>query len=71
MPMLAHTHGASFVSCLYHILFVFRRKNRLTFTTAAPTVRPTEDTGYNRVAPGRTESGAFSQQEFFTKNPNA
>jgi hypothetical protein len=35
---------------------------RIFLTTVAPTVRPTEDTGYNRVVPGRTARS--SQMEF-------
>jgi hypothetical protein len=57
MPLLARTG-----QCLIPAFFALGIKTQLTLTTAAPTVRPAEDTGYNRVAPGRTARS--SQMEF-------
>jgi hypothetical protein len=65
---LAHTHRHCLILVL---LFDKRRNNQIILTTADSTVHPAEDQGYNREVPGRTESGAFSQQVLFTKNPNA
>jgi hypothetical protein len=48
--------------CLIPVFtYVTRRKIQTPLITTASTVRPEEDIGYNRVVPGRTESGAFSQ----------
>jgi hypothetical protein len=64
--LLACTHRHFWIHTFFiaYCLF-FGRKYRLTFTTIAPTVRPAEEEGYNRVLPGRTESGAFSRKILF------
>jgi hypothetical protein len=47
------------------LVLLFVEDSRFAITTADFTVRLAEDEGYNRVLPGSTESGAFSQNTHF------